>query len=231
MNFLQYYKKNKTFLVNPDYRIKKIIEIVESINPKKIADIGCGGGLILDMLSQECGYRKQNLIGVDVYNSKESDNYQYIQADITQEKPLENNSFDLIILGEVIEHVPNPDFLLENLNLSLKRGGVLIVSTPNLVSWANRILVLAGVQPLYTETSSDINLGRYFKFLGQGAKTQGHLKIFTSQSLKEILERKGFQVTQKYGVPFFFPFPISVIDMFFTQIVSLASGLLFVAKK
>ena len=88
-----------------------------------------------------------------------------------------------------------------------------------------------GIQPLYTETSSYKKLGRYFTFLGQGIKAQDHLKIFTHQSLKEILELYGFKVKEKYEVPFFFPFPISLIDRIFAKMIPFSSGLLYVAEK
>ena len=75
------------------------------------------------------------------------------------------------------------------------------------------------------------NLGRYFRILGQNQKVQGHLKIFTHKSLEEILIKEKFIIIKKYGVPFFFPFPISLIDRFFIRFISLSSGLLYICKR
>lgn len=229
MNFKDYYRKNKTFILHTDKRLQKIILLATSLNPSTILDIGCGNGFLLNKLSEELP--KTKLFGIDVYSLPKSKKWEYKIGDITEGLPFKDSSFDCVILGEVIEHVPNPDFLLREINRVLKKKGTLIISTPNLVSWANRIIILLGIQPFFTETSSEVVLGRFHKILGQGGKVQGHLKIFTYRSLKEILEKEKFLVKEKYGVPFFFPFPISLVDNFMTNFISLTSGLLFVARK
>jgi hypothetical protein len=105
-----------------------------------------------------------------------------------------------------------------------------VLSTPNLVSWANRVLVPFGIQPLGTETSSEVALGRRLRVLGQGNQVQGHLKVFTHRALREILERYGFTVVERHGVPTFFPPPVNRIDRLMARSVPLASGLLYVAE-
>lgn len=226
-NFSKYYRQNHTYLPYLDTRLQKIIEKIKELKPKNILDIGCGNGLLLKELIKT---HKAHYYGVDVYSNSKTP-YRYKRADITKKLPFQNASFDCVILGEVIEHVPDPDFVLTEIHRVLKRGGYLIVSTPNLVSWANRILVILGIQPFFTETSSHKKLGRYFTFLGQNTEAQGHLKIFTNKSLDEILKMYKFTVIKRCGVPFFFPKPISYIDSFFTNFISLASGLLYVAKR
>lgn len=230
MKFEKYYLKNKTFITFTDIRISKIIKIVLGIYPRNILDIGCGSGYLLENLLDLLP--KTSLYGVDVFeNKKLNKKIKYKTADITEKLPYSADFFECIILGEVIEHVPNPDFLLREIRRMLNKNGVLILSTPNIVSWANRILVLLGIQPLFTETSAEVNLGRKFKLLGQGGKAQGHLKIYTNNSLAEILIKEKFKIINKHGVPFFFPFPVSLIDKFFTKFISLSSGMIYVVKK
>lgn len=227
MDFKDYYFNNRTYIKRTDDRLKKIIEILKRISPSKLLDIGCGSGYLIGELSKNIDAK---FYGIDVYPNQIKD-CEYKIADITEGIPFNNELVDCVILGEVIEHVPNPDFILKEIYRVLKKDGYLVISTPNLVSWSNRIMVLLGIQPFFTETSSEVNLGRYFKFLGQGGKVQGHLKIFTFKSLEEILLKSNFNVLDKYGANFNFPFPISIIDTFFSRIISLSSDLIFIAKK
>jgi hypothetical protein len=111
-------------------------------------------------------------------------------------------------------------------------GGRLVLSTPNLVCWANRVLVPLGIQPLFTETSSEVTLGRRFRALGQGGRANGHLKLFTHRSLAEILELHGFELLGRRGLPFdAFPWPASLLDAACARRVPLASILLYVARR
>jgi 2-polyprenyl-3-methyl-5-hydroxy-6-metoxy-1,4-benzoquinol methylase len=228
MNFKQYYEGNQTYHTENNQRLDKITSIVQKMNPKKILDVGCGEGLLIEKMASKVD---AEYYGLDAYEKIDAINWQYTSTDITERLPFESEQFDCVVLGEVIEHVPNTDFVIREIRRVLQDEGYLIISTPNLASWANRILLPLGLQPLFTETSSEINLGRNFRMLGQGAKVQGHLKIFTSRSLGEILEKGSFVVTKKYGVPFFFPFPISLLDQLLANIVPLSSGLLYVAQK
>jgi hypothetical protein len=69
-----------------------------------------------------------------------------------------------------------------------------VLSTPNLAYWVNRLLLLAGVSPLFMENSAEVKLGRRFRILGQGNETQGHLHLFTYTALRDLLGRTGFEV-------------------------------------
>jgi SAM-dependent methyltransferase len=189
--------------------------------------VGCGNGYLLNQLASRID---ADLYGTDAY-AQESEDWTYKMADLTRGLPFDDKLFDLVVFGEVIEHVPDPDYLLEEIWRVLKSSGKVIVTTPNLASWANRILLLFGIQPLFTETSSRKKMGRRFNVLGQGGNVQGHLKIFTRLALEEIITAGGFQIDRTWGVPFFFPFPVSKVDRFLTRFPSLSSGLLVLAEK
>lgn len=186
MSFEDYYRNNVTYISRVDPRLDRIISIVRHAAPATTLDIGCGRGFLLGQLADR-GLR--GLTGMDVYDDVPTDRWTYVRGDVTAGLPFDGATFECVIAGEIIEHVPNPDDLLREVRRVLKPGGLFVLSTPNVVSWANRVLVPLGVQPLGTETSSEIALGRRHRILGQGNQVQGHLKLFTSRALTEILER------------------------------------------
>ena len=228
MDFKKYYQANKTYLMYVDDRLGKIVRYCMEAQPTTLLDIGCGEGTLLNELSDKLP--KTELYGTDVY-SQNSKKWKYVVSDITKRIEFDDNSFDVVVLGEVIEHVPDPDFVLAEISRILKRDGRLIVSTPNVASWANRILVpLLGIQPLFTETSTKQNVGRRLKVLGQGEKVQGHLKVFTARSLKETIELNDFKVMSLSGSTFFFPSLLKYVDKAFSYVPSFASNLVVVAR-
>lgn len=227
MSFEEYYRGNVTYISRLDPRLARIIEILTERRPLSLLDIGCGRGFLLERLA-DAGL--ENLTGMDVYDDVTSDRFAYARGDVTQRLPFDDATFECVVAGEIIEHVPDPDSFLREIRRVLVPGGILVVSTPNMVSWANRVLVPLGVQPLGTETSSEVALGRRHRVLGQGNQVQGHLKVFTFRALSEILERYGFTVRQREGVPAFFPKPIDRFDRFVSRhALPVASGLLYVA--
>ncbi len=227
MGFEEYYQGNVTYISRVDWRLARIIDIVTVGRPCSLLDIGCGRGFLLTQLA-DAGLT--GLTGMDVYDDVASDRFDYARGDVTTRLPFTDASFEWVVAGEIIEHVPDPDHFLREVRRVLVPGGTLVVSTPNMVSWANRVLVPLGVQPLGTETSSEVALGRRHRVLGQGNQVQGHLKVFTFRALTEILERYGFEVRSREGVPAFFPKPLDRFDRFVSRhALPVASGLLYVA--
>jgi ubiquinone/menaquinone biosynthesis C-methylase UbiE len=228
MDFPSYYRENVTYIEHEDRRLDKIVAIVKDRQPSVVLDLGCGSGWLAGLLKQ---HTEAAVIGVDIVDDVHADGWIYLAADVTRGIPLRDGSVDCVVAGEIIEHVPDPDQLLTEIHRVLTPGGILVISTPNMVSWANRVLVPLGVQPLGTETSSVVALGRRWRMLGQGNRVQGHLKVFTHRALDEILARYGFRVTARFGMPAEFPYPASIVDDFFTRFVSLSSDLLYVAER
>ncbi len=89
--------------------------------------------------------------------------------------------FDTIIALELIEHLYNVDNFLNECKKLLKPNGRLILSTPNVKYWKNRLWLLFG---------SD----RWFDTNGL------HLWFFSPESLKKKIESHGFEIIKMIPV-------------------------------
>jgi ubiquinone/menaquinone biosynthesis C-methylase UbiE len=107
-----------------------------------------------------------------------------------------DEAFDFIFCGDVIEHLFSPDFLIEEIYRILKHGGYAIISTPNLATWKNRISLLLGWQPFFTEVSTKYRVGN--PRLPKGTPS-GHIRMFTPGAIKELVQLYGFEVEKIRG--------------------------------
>lgn len=225
----RFYRENITWVGDLDLRLSTMADIVAAGHPALVLDLGCGAGVLLDALRTRVS-ADVALVGMDAVPPPEAASWAAVTGDIAGRLPFQDGSFDVVVAGEVIEHVPHPDLMLSEIRRILTRRGRLVLSTPNIVAWANRVLVPLGIQPLFTETSSQVHLGRRWRLLGQGNQVQGHLKVFSHRALREILERSGFRVIDMRGMPAEFPSPIDRFDRLCAKFPSIASDLLVVAE-
>jgi len=90
-------------------------------------------------------------------------------------------------MGETIEHISNTDLLLEEIRRVLKKNGIGIVTTPNLVSFFNRVLFLFGKLLAGYHLSQKYIVNRPFlKNRKNPFKGKGHIKLFTSRCSKGV---------------------------------------------
>ncbi len=237
MEVFEFYNQIATDHAELDDRMHKIIQLVEAIKPGTLLDIGCGRGELINALKSNS--IKTNFIGIEISKpSREialARGLNVIHADLGDPLPFEDESFDVVVFGEVIEHLYDPDFALDEIVRVLRPNGRLIATTPNLTSWLNRILVLFGIQPIYTETSTRRKYGRKFAFLNQGSTVmQGHIRVMTADAFSEIIAASGLLVTKRIGCRFHIldsNILTKLLDDVFCRFPSLASGLILEAVK
>ena len=228
----QFYDSHKTDLGHIDERLRLVVELVLEQHPAALLDAACGRGALLRHLKNVAP--EIATTGSDI----STDSVEYVRsnginaavANAEQEFPFADEQFDCVVFGEVLEHLVDPDKALLNISRVLRRGGALVLTTPNMASWFNRLLLLAGVQPIFTETSLHVNLGRKHPALGQWKPTQGHLKVFVKDALCEMLRANGFTVERMLGAPFVQPSPAAPLDRLFSRIPSLASNFVVLAR-
>jgi ubiquinone/menaquinone biosynthesis C-methylase UbiE len=225
----EFYRDNVTWVGSLDRRLSAVARLAAARKPNRLLDVGCGEGVLLNALSSMLP--DAQLVGIDAVPAPPAVRWCGVTGDIARRLPFSGEAFDVVVAGEVLEHVPNPDLMLAEFRRVLSPRGLVVLSTPNIVSWANRVLVPLGIQPLFTETSSEVHLGRRWRLLGQGNQVQGHLKVFSHRALREILHRTGFSIVQMVGMPGEFPAPVDRVDRFCARFPPIASDLLVVAVK
>jgi len=215
-------------------RSKKSFEILENIvlnssaKELRFLDLGCGTGEFMNMVA-DLG-KKVKVWGIDVSNLainrvKEKGLKGFARDVSWQKLPFPSQFFDVIYLGDVIEHLLDPDFMIKEAGRVLKKGGFLVLTTPNLASWCNRLLLLFGIQPVFSEVSTKKIFGR------PGDEVVGHLRLYTLKSLKEFLSHYGFEVIKVRGAYFHaFNSLLTAIDKFFSHFPSFSSIIIIVAQ-
>jgi 2-polyprenyl-3-methyl-5-hydroxy-6-metoxy-1,4-benzoquinol methylase len=104
----------------------------------------------------------------------------------TMELPFQEASFDVVLCGDLIEHLRDPGAFLERMRPVLRPTGRLVLTTPNVANWSMRLALLAG-RWRYTE---------------RGILDRTHAHLFTRKTLVETLERAGYRIeTLDFTVP------------------------------
>ena len=97
-------------------------------------DLGCGSGVSL-IQAQHLGANPFGLeADPNVKKIAKKLNLNIFNGDL-EDSPFKNICFDLIVLNQVIEHIPDPDILLKRLTNNLKKNGMIIISIPNVNSF------------------------------------------------------------------------------------------------
>lgn len=185
-----------------DDRIERCIKAILKLKPASLLDIGCGDGFFLRELRRR-NASPLSLSGIDrdveSVNRANLDRFDCRVGQIEDQLPFDGDSFDFVFAGEIIEHVINPDFLLAEIWRVLKPGGKLLLTTPNLLCWYNRILMLIGVTPMYVEHSYYANYGPSYSFAKEVTPAVGHLRIFNFAPLRSVVYQNGFEILSIKG--------------------------------
>ncbi|MEU9122328.1 class I SAM-dependent methyltransferase [Streptomyces sp. NPDC048506] len=206
------------------------------VRPAIVLDVGCGDGTAAATAAEFLpGHR---LIGVDWSQdalrrampripSPTPGDLTAIRGELTDGGlPFATGSADAVLFSEVVEHLVDPDAALDELHRVLRPGGHLMLSTPNLAAWYNRGLLLAGIQPVFSEVSLRHIHGR------PGTQVVGHLRLYTARALRSFLNASGFEVLRIAGAPYHdVPRPLRPLDRAACHVPALSSILLAHARR
>lgn len=163
-----------------------LIQWASEARPCKTLDVGCAGGYLAEQLAR-FGHK---VTGIDIVESQGVRGRldSFIQADLDQGIPTEVDSdYDLIVLGDVIEHLRDPDSFMTSITSHLSDEGVILASIPNFGHWYPRARTLGGA----------------FDYDQHGILDKGHVRFFTKKSFERLLTRSGLRAVRHdhVGVP------------------------------
>ena len=153
----------------------------------RVLDVGCSSGYLARPLAE----RGNTIVGIELdpeaARAAEEFCERVLVGDVeTMELPLEPGSFDVVLGGDVIEHLRDPVAALARLRPLLRPDGRLVLSTPNVANWAIRLSLLGG----------------RWRYTDRGILDRSHTHLFTRATLAETLERAGYEVERiDFSVP------------------------------
>jgi 2-polyprenyl-3-methyl-5-hydroxy-6-metoxy-1,4-benzoquinol methylase len=186
-------------------RLPRCVATVTGLRPSRVLDVGAGDGLFLDRLV-DAGHNASDLTGVELNTEAvermREKGYNAHELSATSPYPFEDGYFDVVFAGEVIEHVFDPDAMLAECHRVLSPTGTFVLTTPNLLAWHNRLLMLLGLTPFFVEHSYIETYGPKYSLLRRASTPAGHLRIYNLTPLKALLSRNGFNVKTVKGCAF-----------------------------
>jgi SAM-dependent methyltransferase len=113
---------------------------------RRVLDVGCRAGALTR------SYLEGNtVVGVDVDREALAEaaalGIQTVWADAQRRLPFQDESFDVVVAGELLEHLADPELFVGEASRVLRPGGALVGSIPNAYRLKNRLRFLFGRSP------------------------------------------------------------------------------------
>jgi len=158
-------------MLGAKYKAQHIIEVCAGKSFKKVLEVGAGDGSILKYLSDQSFAPEYHAVeisdsGVAHIQSRNIKGLQSVQEFDGYKLPFEDNSFDLVILSHVLEHVEHERLLLRE----MKRV-------------SNHFVIEV---PLDYKTGVDKRIKHFLAY--------GHINVYTPTSLRYLLQTEGYEV-------------------------------------
>ncbi len=174
---------------------KRVRDLLKGLDrtEKEILEMGCGNGFILSKINFG------NKTGVDFSKTaidsckkkfKDSKGFKFVYGNI--EKIDLKKKFDVVLCSEVLEHVNNPEKVINNLIKHSSKKILISVPNDKLTDFLKKLLIRLRLFDLF------------FKGLPRETN-EWHLHNFTFNSLKELLKDKVEAIKITRSPWFFFP--------------------------
>ncbi|MCC7331984.1 MAG: class I SAM-dependent methyltransferase [Flavobacteriales bacterium] len=195
-------------------------------------EFGCGTGIMLSSQLLQEGYNIYGIdldcpsieLGKEIFTKHNLDPNKLLCKDLAH---FEDNYFDYIIASEVFEHIYEKDIdaVINLITKKLKPNGVLFVTVPNGYGWfefENIFWSMLGMRYIFRFLliSQAFNFirkktGRYVSEYPSTIANSPHVRRFTLNSIKKLMQKHNYQIEKQRGSVLFCG---GFSDMFFSGI-------------
>jgi len=205
--------------------VKNLLTQRQDDAPIRIVDLGCGPGTnIFDVFDACVEFKHVQWFGLDL-NQREAgmgasrshyrvqernmEAIHFMSGDIFK-LPFADNSIDILISSEVVEHLPEPLPAMKEMQRVLKSGGYAMVTTPNprnlpeMLGYALDKITLGGFKKLYWKGQDEVSAPPLSAEVGFG-----HVSVHPYPVWRDWFEEINMPVVKKvrgpmlFGSPFF----------------------------
>lgn len=162
--------------------------IAELIPPNsRVLDIGAGSGILARALNQSGLKLQIDGIEPNKHAATLAEKYyrnMYVGYAHEFYHEVSGNHYDIVVLADVIEHVPDPYVFLLDLLSHLNDKTSIILSVPNVAFGANRLALLKGS----------------FEYVDSGLLERTHLRFFTRDTLSSLFSSLNLSVVKAFSL-------------------------------
>ena len=141
----------------------------------KILELGCATGFMSQYFRKVLGCQ---IIGVDIDSQSKPTIVGDLDKKSTWKQIKAKKPYDLVFASAVIEHLKEPEIILQSIKQVLKPQGDLIITTPNVAHWRTRWNLLLGK----------------WNYTDYGILDRTHLKFFTYNTFQQLIKNAGFKI-------------------------------------
>jgi len=151
---------------------------------QQVLDIACGEGF----LARELRKSDNRITGIDVLPQAAETSVldRYYSADLEQGiapvvRQLDGERFSRVLLLDVLEHLKQPERILDECHDVLQNDGLLIVSVPNIANITVRMALVFG----------------QFNYRERGILDKTHFRFFTRKTIRRMVESHGYRIVEE----------------------------------
>ena len=134
-----------------------------------LLDIGAGSG-IMGRKGEEFGFPRR--VAIEIDEGAQRHIAPFYSKVVSELEELSGERFDVVLLLDVLEHLPDPFSFLKSVENFVKPQGTILVSVPNIAHWSVRFPLLFG----------------WFEYTDRGILDRTHLQFFTRRRFRELLK-------------------------------------------